>query len=171
MTTIELQGDLNVSNAVEVRKILVSALEKKQPIVFDVTKLEDMDVSIVQLLYSLYNSLDSNITISYTGKLSPLVKKRLYNIGVASSPNLTEDVLKVTGFENVKDCNTKIDVNDENQLIITLFLTVNENVVIKELASNLQVKIKDEVKKVSDLDVQEVNVKVMSIQENKKSKE
>ena len=77
----------------------------------------------------------------------------------------------VTGFENVKECNTKIDVNEENQLKITLFLTVNENVVIKELASNLQTKIKDEVKKVSDLDVQEVNVKVMSIQENKKGKE
>ena len=75
----------------------------------------------------------------------------------------------VTGFENVKACNTKIDVNEENQLKITLFLTVNENVVIKELASNLQTKIKDEVKKVSDLDVQEVNVKVMSLQENKKS--
>ena len=50
-------------------------------------------------------------------------------------------------------------------------LLKNENVVIKELASNLQTKIKDEVKKVSDLDVQEVNVKVMSIQENKKGKE
>lgn len=75
----------------------------------------------------------------------------------------------VTGFENVKTCNTKIDVNEENQLKITLLLTVNENVVIKELASNLQTKIKDEVKKISDLDVQEVNVKVMSLQENKKS--
>ena len=75
----------------------------------------------------------------------------------------------VTGFENVKQCNTKIEVNEENQLKITLFLTVNENVVIKELASNLQNKIKDEVKKISDLDVQEVNVKVMSLQENKKS--
>jgi len=75
----------------------------------------------------------------------------------------------VTGFENVKDCNTKIDVNEENQLIITLFLTVNENVVIRELASNLQTKIKEDVKKVSDLDVQEVNVKIMSLQENKKS--
>ena len=75
----------------------------------------------------------------------------------------------VVGFENVKQCNTKIDVNEENQLKITLFLTVNENVVIKELASNLQTKIKDEVKKTSDLDVQEVNVKVMSLQENKKS--
>lgn len=75
----------------------------------------------------------------------------------------------VTGFENVKECNTRIDVNEQNQLKITLFLTVNENVVIKELAGNLQTKIKDEVKKISDLDVQEVNVKVMSIQENKKS--
>jgi len=75
----------------------------------------------------------------------------------------------VVGFENVKQCNTKIDVTEENQLKITLFLTVNENVVIKELASNLQTKIKDEVKKISDLDVQEVNVKIMGIQENKKS--
>lgn len=77
----------------------------------------------------------------------------------------------VIGFDNVKECNTKIDVNSENQLRITLFLTVNENVVIKELASNLQTKIKEEVKKVSDLDVQEVNVKVTSLQEIKKSKE
>lgn len=77
----------------------------------------------------------------------------------------------VKGFDNVKECNTRIDVNSENQLRITLFLTVNENVVIKELASNLQTKIKEEVKKVSDLDVQEVNVKVTSLQEIKKSKE
>ena len=75
----------------------------------------------------------------------------------------------VSGFENVKQCNTRIEVNEENQLKITLFLTVNENVVIKELASNLQTKIKEDVKKVSDLDVQEVNVKVMSLQENKKN--
>lgn len=74
----------------------------------------------------------------------------------------------VTAFEAVKQCNSKIDVNEQNHLIITLFLTVNENVVIKELASNLQLKIKEEVKRTSDLDVQEVNVKVMGIQENKK---
>ncbi|MBQ2836016.1 MAG: alkaline shock response membrane anchor protein AmaP [Clostridia bacterium] len=77
----------------------------------------------------------------------------------------------VIGFENVKQCNTKIEVNAENQLNITLFLVVNENVVIKELASNLQTKIKEDVKKISDLDVQEVNVKVMSLQDTKKSKE
>ena len=77
----------------------------------------------------------------------------------------------VAGFNNVKDCHTRIDVNSDNQLRITLFLSVYENIVIKELASNLQNKIKEEVKKVSDLDVQEVNVKVTSLQEIKKSKE
>ena len=71
----------------------------------------------------------------------------------------------------VKQCNTKIDVNSENQLRITLFLVVGENVIIKELASSLQKKIKEEVKKISDLEVEEVNVKVTSLQDGKKSKE
>ena len=55
------------------------------------------------------------------------------------------------------------------KFFVTLYLVVNENVVIKELASNLQTKIKDEVKKVIDLEVQEVNIKVVSLQENKKN--
>ena len=49
----------------------------------------------------------------------------------------------VMGFDNIKHCNTKIDVNSENQLRITLFLVVNESVVIKELASNLQRKVRN----------------------------
>lgn len=90
MTTIELQGELNINNAAEIKKILISAVEKKQSIIFDVNKLEDLDVSIVQLMYAFYNNLDSTCTISFKGTLAPLVKKRLYNIGVCSSPNLTE---------------------------------------------------------------------------------
>ena len=77
----------------------------------------------------------------------------------------------VAGFDTVKECNTKIDVNTENQLRITLYLVVNENVIIKELASNLQVKIKKEIKEISDLEVEEVNVKVTSLKEIKKNKE
>lgn len=77
----------------------------------------------------------------------------------------------VASFDKVKQCNTKIDVNSENQLRITLFLVVGENVIIKELASSLQKKIKEEVKKISDLEVEEVNVKVTSLKDGKKSKE
>ena len=77
----------------------------------------------------------------------------------------------VIGFENVKECATKIDISNENQLMITLYLVVNENVIIKDLANNLQTKIKEEVKSISDLDVQEVNVKITNFQGTKKSKE
>ena len=65
MTTIELQGELGINNAAELKKIFISALEKKQPITFDVSKLEDIDVSIVQLLYALYSEMDSSCSISY----------------------------------------------------------------------------------------------------------
>ena len=90
MTTIELKGELGVANAEEIRKLFVSAVEKNQPIVFDVTQLEDIDVSIVQLLYALFRDINPNCSISFKGTLKPLIKKRLFNIGVASSPNLSE---------------------------------------------------------------------------------
>ena len=77
----------------------------------------------------------------------------------------------VAEFDVVKECNTKIDVNSENQIKITLYLVVNESVIIKDLASNLQTKVKDEVKKISDLDVEEVNVKIMNLQGSKKNRE
>ena len=53
-------------------------------------------------------------------------------------------------------------------LIITLFLVVNENVIIKELATNLQNKIKEEVKNTSDLDVKEVNIKIINLENEEK---
>lgn len=89
------------------------------------------------------------------------------------SKDSIENMVKnaVAGFENVKDCNTKIDVNSENQIMITLYVVVNENVIIKDLATNLQTKVKEEVKNISDLDVQEVNVKVVNLQGSKKNKE
>ena len=91
---------------------------------------------------------------------------------VASKAVLAINVLfMVLGFDNVRECNTKIDINSENGMKITLLLVVNENVIIKELASNLQNKIKAEIKKVSDLEVQEVNVKIEKIQETQKSNE
>ena len=82
------------------------------------------------------------------------------------SKETIENMVKntVIGFENIKQCNTKIEVNEENLLKITLFLEVTEDVIIKELANNLQLKIKEEVKKISDLDVQEVNVKIMNLE-------
>ena len=77
----------------------------------------------------------------------------------------------VNEFNQVKECNTKIHVNADNQIFITLFITVREDAIIKDLATELQLKVKESVKNISDLDVEEVNVKIVKLQEDKKSKE
>ena len=75
--------------------------------------------------------------------------------------NLVNGVVK--GFDSAEDVTTKIELDKENNLNVFVNLTVKENAVIKELSTNLQNKIKDTIKKASDLEVKEVNIKVKNI--------
>lgn len=74
----------------------------------------------------------------------------------------------VSGFDNVKECTPKISVNEENEISITLQIVVGENVILKELATNLQEKVKEELKKTSDLEVKKVNIKVLNLSQASK---
>lgn len=88
-----------------------------------------------------------------------------------SKESIDNMVKKAVGkFNNVKDCNTKIEIDNQSKLKITLNLIVNEDVVIKDLATDLQLKIKEEIKNISDLDIEEINVKITNLQASKKTK-
>ena len=76
--------------------------------------------------------------------------------------NLVNGVVK--GFDSAEDVTTKIELDKENNLNVFVNLTVKENAVIKVLSTNLQNKIKDTIKKASDLEVKEVNIKVKNIE-------
>lgn len=76
--------------------------------------------------------------------------------------NLVNGVVK--GFDSAEDVTTKIELDKENNVKVFVNLTVRENAVIKELSTNLQNKIKDTIKKSSDLEVKEVNIKVKNIE-------
>ena len=76
--------------------------------------------------------------------------------------NLVNGVVK--GFDSAEDVTTKIELDKENNVKVFVNLTVKENAVIKELSTNLQNKIKDTIKKSSDLEVKEVNIKVKNIE-------
>ena len=76
--------------------------------------------------------------------------------------NLVNAVVK--GFDSAEEVTTKIELDKENNLRVFVNLVVKENAVIKELSTNLQNKIKDTIKKSSDLDVKEVNIKVKNIE-------
>ena len=76
--------------------------------------------------------------------------------------NLVNSVVK--GFESAENVTTRVELDKENNVTGFVNLSVKENAVIKELSTNLQTKIKTTIKKTSDLEVKEVNIKVKDIE-------
>lgn len=80
--------------------------------------------------------------------------------------NLVNSVVK--GFESAENVVTRVELDKENNVRVFVNLTVKENAIIKELSNNLQTKIKTTIKRTSDLEVKEVNIKVKDIEPEKK---
>lgn len=79
--------------------------------------------------------------------------------------NLVNNVVK--GFESAENVTTRVELDSENNVMVFVNLTVKENAIIKELSNNLQTKIKTTIKKTSDLEVKEVNIKVKGVEPEK----
>lgn len=75
--------------------------------------------------------------------------------------NLVNAVVKE--FQGVKEANTKIQLDSQNNVAVLVDLTVTKNVIIKELTVNMQNRIKEAIKKTSDLEVNEVSVRIKNI--------
>lgn len=76
--------------------------------------------------------------------------------------NLVNSVVK--GFDSAENVTTRVELDKENNVMVFVNLSVKENAIIKELSTNLQTKIKTTIKKTSDLEVKEVNIKVKDIE-------
>lgn len=76
--------------------------------------------------------------------------------------NLVNSVVK--GFDSAEKVTTRVELDKENNVTVFVNLSVKENAIIKELSTNLQTKIKTTIKKTSDLEVKEVNIKVKDIE-------
>ncbi len=75
--------------------------------------------------------------------------------------NLSNTVVK--RFSGVVESSTRIQLDENSNVTVLVDLTVTKDVVIKELTLNLQNKIKEAIKKTSDLEVKEVNVRIRNI--------
>lgn len=82
-------------------------------------------------------------------------------ISIATLESLVSTVVKQ--FNSVQDTKTNIKVDDENNVIVLVDLIVMKDVVIKDLSLTIQNKIKEAIKKTSDLEVKEVNVRIKNI--------
>lgn len=89
-------------------------------------------------------------------------------ISKSTIENIVQGVVK--GFDSVEVADVSSDLDDLNNFSINVSLIVGKNVIIKDLTINLQNKIKETIKRTSDLEVKEVNVKIKDIykEENEK---
>lgn len=81
--------------------------------------------------------------------------------------NLVNSVVK--SFDDAVDVQTKINLDANNKITVFVSLLVKEESVIKELSSSIQNKIKDTIKRSTDLEVDQVNINIKDIEGSKNS--
>lgn len=69
----------------------------------------------------------------------------------------------VKNFANIQDAKTKVLIDSKNNITITVELQILQNTVIKDLNANLQTRIKEVVRKATELEVNEVNIRIKNI--------
>ena len=73
----------------------------------------------------------------------------------------------VSGFASVKSSQSKVVLDNENNLSIILTIETTSDTIIKELSNNLQIRIKEKIKESLDLDVKNIDIRVKNIVESK----
>ena len=139
-----------------------------------------LGIDVVLMLLAIkclfFNGLDNKdnkgtgvLLANEQGKLL-ITKETLENlaIGVVKEFNNIEN-LKNDAILAIENLNTKVEIDDNNDVIVNINIAVNQQVVIKELTVNLQNKIKQVIKDSSDLDVKEVNVIVKNVASKKEA--
>lgn len=66
-------------------------------------------------------------------------------------------------FQSAEDVTTRVELDKENNVIVFVNLVVNSEAVIKDLSANLQARIKEKIKKATDLEVKEVNINIKKV--------
>ena len=138
------------------------------------------------LTYVRYNEVVSNITLGVSIVLILLAIKCIFFESSSKEENdykngillensdgkllITKETLEnlvngvVKGFDSAENVTTRVELDRENNVKVYVNLSVKENAIIKELSTNLQTKIKSTIKRASDLEVKEVNIKVKDIE-------
>ena len=58
-------------------------------------------------------------------------------------------------FQSAEDVTTRVELDRENNVRVYVNLIISSNAIIKDLSSNLQAKIKEKIKRATDLEVKE----------------
>jgi len=82
--------------------------------------------------------------------------------------NISNNVAK--SFFGTQEVMSKIIINRKDDISINISIQVEPNVSISELTQNIQLKVKEEIKNITEIEVASVNLKVRNIYEKKAEK-
>ena len=77
--------------------------------------------------------------------------------------NLVDTVVKQN--ENISNVSTKLDFDENNNLNVFLEFSVDIEAPVKDVTSDVQDKIKNAVKKATDIEIKEINIKIKNIEQ------
>ncbi len=83
-----------------------------------------------------------------------------------SISNLVGAVLKKS--IDIKEESIKIDFDEQKNIVINLVISVKDSTIIKDTSAKLQENIKLTIKKATDLEIKEINIKIKGVEQEKK---
>ena len=66
-------------------------------------------------------------------------------------------------FQSAEEVTTRVELDKENNVIVYVNLIISSDAIIKDLSANLQTKIKEKIKRATDLEVKEVNITIKKV--------
>ena len=66
-------------------------------------------------------------------------------------------------FQSAEDVSTRVELDKENNVKVYVNLIISSDAIIKDLSANLQTKIKEKIKRATDLEVKEVNITIKKV--------
>ncbi len=79
--------------------------------------------------------------------------------------NLADSILRKN--DDIKEAIVKIDFDFNKDIIVNINATVKDTTIIKEISTKVQEDIKKLIKKATDIDVREVNIKIKNVDQEK----
>lgn len=125
-------------------------------------------VSILMALWAIANIFfrDGSSNVNANGVLLENANGSLL-ITKDSISNLVESVLRKN--QDIKEASVKIEIDENKDVVINIVAVIKDNIVIKDTSTRLQESIKMSIKKATDLDVSNVNIKIKNVEQEKKA--
>ena len=73
-------------------------------------------------------------------------------------------------FKELEGTEVEVDIDQNNEVYVNLTINVQKETVIKEVSTKLQNKIKESVKKATDLEIKEINIKVNDVEKEEQKR-